>query len=457
MRHPIQRQLLWPMLAVVLLGSAATALLAAWLGMQSVRQAEHERLQQLAGTLTDSGFPLTEGVLKRMSELSGAVFVTLDDSGRIQHSSQAWTESDQQQLSELPMNSSSIASFRDNPIELSTGEFRAVRIPVRMSARTQPLSLVILTPQERWDDLAWKGMLPPLIAGLLSCTIAAALAVILSRQFVQRIHSLSDRAAELAEGCFERHPLPLIDDEMRDLAVAMNVAAEKLTHYESQVRRGERLQTLGRLGAGMAHQLRNAITGARMALDLHAGELPTTADRESLSVALRQMSLMESYLLRFLTLGRGHMPQKIDFDFSQFMTEALQLIEPICRHHTISVTWQPPSSPVLIHGDAEGLRQMVLNLLMNAIEAVQSQPVTQRQIGVELHDQQGIQICIWDSGPGPSAEMSPKLFEPFASDKPDGTGLGLAVAMEIAKSHDGTIRWSRSAERTCFTVEIPGS
>ena len=85
MRHPIQRQLLWPMLAVVMLGSAVTAVLSAWIGMRAVRKAEHERLKQLVATLTDAGFPCTDAVLKRMSELSGARFVTLDESGAVRH------------------------------------------------------------------------------------------------------------------------------------------------------------------------------------------------------------------------------------------------------------------------------------------------------------------------------------------------------------------------------------
>ena len=106
MRRPIQRQLLVPMLLVVVLSSAATALLAAWLGMRAVRQGEQERLQQLADTLTNSGFPLTDAVLRRMSDLSGAQFATLDDAERVQHINLSVNDDERRRLAALPLTAS---------------------------------------------------------------------------------------------------------------------------------------------------------------------------------------------------------------------------------------------------------------------------------------------------------------------------------------------------------------
>jgi signal transduction histidine kinase len=251
-------------------------------------------------------------------------------------------------------------------------------------------------------------------------------------------------------------PLPPLNDERRDLAAALNTTAEKLNRYETQIRQGERMKTLGRLGAGMAHQLRNAITGARMALDLHAAELPAKMDRESLTMAGRQLALMEAYLKRFLTLGRSETPVRQDVNLSALASEALQLVAPICRHHAISVTWQPPDQDSSLRGDADALRQMLLNVLINAIEAVQPLPVAERKIGIELPSTSDgkIPIRIWDHGPGPATNVAPRLFEPFVTDKPDGTGLGLAVAQDIAQGHGGTIRWHRSGGTTVFEVEL---
>src|SRR4051812_34061572 len=193
MRRPIQQQLLWPMLAVVVLASAVTALLAAWLGMANARRAEEIRLHQLASALTDAGFPLTESVLKRMADLSGAQFVTLDHGGEIQQSSLSLDKVDQRQLARLPANPTSDKSSTHDPLKLSTGQFRGVRIPIRTSSTVRPLSLVILTSQSRWNDLAWQAALPPLVAGMLAAGFAGLFAVLLSRHFVRRIHALGDR------------------------------------------------------------------------------------------------------------------------------------------------------------------------------------------------------------------------------------------------------------------------
>lgn len=456
MRKPIQRQLLWPMLQVVFLGSAVTALLASGISVRTARHAEELRLEQLASTLTSAGFPLTDAVLSRMAQLSGAQFVALREDGVVAQASDSVLLSDGRQLADLPVQPGLPSASGHQELHLPIGDFRAIRIPVRTAVSPQTLTLVILTSQQRWNELAWRAAMPPIVAGLLAASFAAAFAVVLSRQFVMRIRWLAGRAADLAQGRFERDALPPVDDELRDLAAALNTTAEKLRHYESEIRLGERLKTLGRLGAGMAHQLRNAITGARMALDFHAGELSATAERESLAVAVRQLTLMEAYLQRFLTLGRGEFPERRAVDLAGLVGDALQLVEPICRHHAIAVDWQPPARQVRIEGDVDSLRQMLLNLLMNAIEAVQPLAAANRKLGVELTmaANERIRLECWDQGPGPAESIAPRLFERFVTDKPGGTGLGLAVAKEIAEAHGGGMTWRREGRRTVFEATL---
>ena len=100
--------------------------------------------------------------------------------------------------------------------------------------------------------------------------------------------------------------VPAGDDEIRDLALSVNSMAEKLGQYEQDVRTSERVRTLGQLGAAVAHQLRNLATGARMAVELHRRECGgRQRSAKSLEVALRQLRLMESYLQRFLRIGRS--------------------------------------------------------------------------------------------------------------------------------------------------------
>jgi signal transduction histidine kinase len=232
--------------------------------------------------------------------------------------------------------------------------------------------------------------------------------------------------------------------------------SEQLGHYEEQVRRSERLRTLGQLGAGIAHQLRNSATGARLALEFHAAEIPPTIDRESLDVALRQLDLMETSLKRFLRLGRGEQVPTEEVALGKLIEETLPLIEPSCRHAGLVLEWEPPRDEIVLNGDADSLRQLLLNLLVNAVEATTSASGQRGVVRVELvRTIDGyVVLRVLDTGPGPAPEIASQLFEPFATSKPDGTGLGLSVAQEIAMAHGATLSWRREGMQTCFELRI---
>jgi signal transduction histidine kinase len=246
------------------------------------------------------------------------------------------------------------------------------------------------------------------------------------------------------------------NDEIRDLALTINVMADQLSRYEREIRQSERLRTLGQLGAGIAHQLRNAATGGRMAIELHQRSCPAGEQDESLEVALRQLRLMESYLQRFLALGRPSVePQEI-VALDRVVEDALALVRPACVHAGIDLRVVATSGPLQVRGHAESLHQLVVNLVLNAVEAAVSQAGGPPQVVVELENPPGRAVLrIKDSGPGPSPRVQAALFEPFVTDKPDGTGLGLFVTRQIAQAHGATVHWERAGEMTCFSVAFP--
>ena len=164
-------------------------------------------------------------------------------------------------------------------------------------------SLVVLYSQERWSAAMWQAAYPALVAGAVAVLAVVVVTTLLARRFVRPIRRLGDQTARIAQGDFTPVGVGKVDDELRDLAVSINRMTERLSQYEREVRRSEQLRTLGQLGAGMAHQLRNAATGGRMAIELHQRQC-AAAGGEDLEVALRQLRLMESYLQRFLTLSR---------------------------------------------------------------------------------------------------------------------------------------------------------
>jgi C4-dicarboxylate-specific signal transduction histidine kinase len=183
-------------------------------------------------------------------------------------------------------------------------------------------------------------------------------------------------------------------------------------------------------------------------------------------MALRQIELMESYLQRFLRLGAGRdeavRPRDLrDIALAEFVDEVLSLVRPRGRHVGVEIQWTAPASPILVHGDRQELQELLVNLLLNGIEAATAHQSESAAAWVRVEvwaaPPNRVTLRVLDSGPGPSDLIATQLFEPFVTDKPEGTGLGLAVAKQIAESHGGTLRWSRESGATCFEVDLPRS
>ena len=200
-----------------------------------------------------------------------------------------------------------LAGFAEgNAIAIGGENYLAARllVPNRGGDEAGPLSLAVLYPEEQWSAVRRQAIYPLLLVGAAAVLAAMLVTALLARQVVRPLEFLRRQAAAIEQGDFRPMPLARRNDEIQDLARSINHMVERLARYEADVRQNERLRTLGQLGAGMAHQIRNAATGARLALDLHRRVCSAADDSETLDVAVRQMALMETYLQRFLTLGR---------------------------------------------------------------------------------------------------------------------------------------------------------
>ena len=208
-----------------------------------------------------------------------------------------------------------------------------------------------------------------MIAGLVAAGIAVAAATWLARRLARPIRAFAVRTATIAKGDFTPMPPVRYNDELSDLAESINHMTGQLAKHQRQALHNERLRTLAQLGASMAHQLRNAATGGRMAIELHRRDCPSGHSDESLDVALRQMRLMESYLRQFLSIDKPAAAIRERVDTTLLVAEVLELVRPSCLHAGIDLQFCPPSDPLFIKGEPEALRQLVTNLVVNATEA----------------------------------------------------------------------------------------
>lgn len=457
-RWPIHRQLLVPMVSVVLLASLlATAITALWIARR-VRNEQVENLWRVAETLGESTFPLTGPVLAQMKGLSGAEFVLVGPDENLRESTlpvgRTWLES----LARIAQSSDNDQRGNQQVVSLGKRDYLVAYIGVGGRFRPADTStLWIFYPEDQLVSRIYQAVFPALIAGLVAAAIAVAITTWLARRLARPLGDLAARTTAIAQGDFTTLPVGRRNDELRDLVESINRMTEQLAGYERQIRRQERLKTLGQLGASMAHQLRNAATGGRMAIELHRRECTAGATDESLDVALRQLRLMESYLRQFLSIGESApaAPQRVNATL--LVEEVLSLVRPSCVHSGIELKFTPPEQPLFLRGDPESIRQLVANLVLNAAEAAGGGNSVPPRVSVEIarnSDDEG-SIRVRDTGPGLAPEVRDELFDSFVTTKPDGFGIGLFVARQIAQRHNGRLHWCREGDETCFQFDFP--
>lgn len=460
LRLPISLQLLLPIVGLVVLAVVVSAAATAgWLALR-VRFEQRESMRGLAQALADARFPLTQHVLAQLHEFTGAEFVLFDEQRRISATTlPALSESNRRLIAELiesPLASHSLRLPRTsdgNPAEAE--EFFIDRVALTSPPGPARGTLFVLHPQQRVTHRMLAAGVPALVVGAAAVLLSLAAGAWLARRMVRPVHTIREQAARIAQGDFAPMPIDRPNDELRDLCEAINRMAVQLSEYEGAVRRSERMETLGRLGAALAHQLRNAAAGSRLAIELHARLCPVEKN-ESLTVALRQLTIIETYLQRFLSLGQIAPPCRAAIDVRRAIDEATALLQPLIEHHGVRVDVAAPDRPVAVAADAEAIRQLIVNLTGNAIEAAQTVANRGGHVWLNIGCQGDRAILtVADNGPGPPAEIAARLFEPFASAKTGGIGLGLWVARQIAEAYGGSLAWRRESGRTIFEFRFP--
>ncbi|MSQ95593.1 MAG: HAMP domain-containing histidine kinase [Gemmataceae bacterium] len=461
MRFSIRYQLLLPLLALML-GLVGASTWSAWSSGQRARRQIETQIDDIAKTVTTPpSFPLTTSILHLMKGLSGAEFLLCDENRIPIRDKSELVSTLSEAPNELPAPAHPEQHF-DKPVQI--GKILYVGRGVALQHADRPGSILyILYPESRWREAVWEALRPALALGIVGSLVSVVLSVVLTQMLSRRIQEMERRTRLIAEGDFSPLPLPSLNDELRDLGQSVNEMAQRLAQFQDTIRQTERLRLLGQVSGGLAHQLRNGVAGARLAVQLHTQECPSPpvplpgregrGTDESLTVALRQLSLVEMHLKKFLDLGKALDLQQQPCRLEEIISDTAQLLGPQCRHAHIDLRVAPPAeSSVPLSGDAAQLGHLFLNVLSNAIEAAGPDGWVEVRWGAA---NRVAFVEVRDSGPGPGPEVAARLFEPFVTGKREGVGLGLAVARQVAEAHGGSIRWTRETGCTCFRIELP--
>jgi two-component system, NtrC family, sensor histidine kinase HydH len=284
-----------------------------------------------------------------------------------------------------------------------------------------------------------------------------------------------------------------LESALQDMAEHVGTVIERLEQREREVLRGEQLAAVGQLAAGIAHELRNPLMAIKILVQSAAEGSEGALEGRDLAVVEEEIGRLESSIQALLDFARPPKPAIVAFDLRQLVRQTVDLVTARAEQQRVSLVCQLPDQPAMVDVDGGQIRQVLLNLFFNALDAMSDGGIVRIEIRGETHRQfrdgngsepehlavpstaasppgslgefrsnganeveDGFVLCVADDGPGLPAELGPRIFEPFVSTKETGTGLGLPICRRIVEEHGGEIKALNGPRRGArFLVWLP--
>jgi signal transduction histidine kinase len=312
-------------------------------------------------------------------------------------------------------------------------------------------------------------------AELLGCREPAALARHWDEEFRARIAAMSRAAAGPAGRPIEVDLTPATADAEARLRIELyRLGADSCEGYLALVRSAESLEALQselglaiqmrgltRFYAAFAHDLKAPLNAMVMTLELLKLTVQDdTADQPAHEKQLKYIGVLNEEIRRLdrqlrslLSHTAPPSQQRQELDLRALLLDLESLLAPQARHQRVTLTTRVPEEPVTLVGHADRLKQAMLNILINALEAMPNGGM----LGIELQrGAEAVQLTVRDSGPGIPPELLAAIYDMHFTTKSGGTGVGLYVARSVVQTHGGTIEvQSAPSAGTTFTVTLP--
>ncbi|HVV72846.1 MAG TPA: ATP-binding protein [Verrucomicrobiae bacterium] len=233
-----------------------------------------------------------------------------------------------------------------------------------------------------------------------------------------------------------------------------------LTRSHTIIQRQEKLASLGILASGVAHEIRNPLTAIKFRLFSLKNSLPELSGNEDATLIANEINRLERIVKDFLQFARPSEPEMGRVALPRVVKEVQDLLKMQLERMGIQLKVDA-GEPVWVHADAQQIKQVLINLIQNAAEAIGRNgrvTVGIRQATAELEGRTGpaAVLQVADTGKGIAPEVEARLFDPFFTTKERGTGLGLAIAARIVEKHGGVLRYETELNRgTTFEVVLP--
>lgn len=310
------------------------------------------------------------------------------------------------------------------------------------------------------SQLAWGMAGVGGLGGIAGVVLGFGIARVLTRS-IRRLHvQLRDAAGKLG------HDLPEIvltgeggfgglHTEIDRLTGRIERLVQDLHDREREVVRAEQLAALGQLAAGIGHEIRNPLTSIKLLVQAaieDPGRAALTPD--DMRMIEQEVRRIESTLQTFLDFARPSRPERRAIDLQEVLGAVVGLLRGRAEKQNVAVRVEAPPGPIIIQAYPGQFRQVFMNLVLNALDAMPSGGSLLLRVRREHSGR--VEVAVTDTGPGIAPTMLPRLFTPFASGKETGLGLGLVISRRIVEDHDGTIgAANRAGGGATFFVRLP--
>jgi len=222
----------------------------------------------------------------------------------------------------------------------------------------------------------------------------------------------------------------------------------------------DKMSSLGRVAAGIAHEIRNPLSGINLHLGVADRLLRNTGDASQVHDSLKEIKeasrSIEAVIRRVMDFAKPNMPKFQPLDINDHVQQAVRLCAVALRKSGVQLTVDLTTEPLLCRADSNLIQRVVLNLLTNAVEAMENESGNKNILVTSLKIDSQAVVRVADSGPGVPENIADRIFEPFYTTKRDGTGIGLSLSRRIAMDHLGALFVEKNLTGgAVFVLSIP--
>jgi signal transduction histidine kinase len=311
------------------------------------------------------------------------------------------------------------------------------------------------------ESLAQAGFIKTLALIVLPSVLFLGLLLtyILIKQLLEPIRQLSMETGLRAGAPGGRDEVQALSRRVHDLIVNVDQAQTKLEQSQEHLLQSEKMAMVGKLAAGVAHSIRNPLTSVKMRLFSMGRTLEMTpTQKEDFEVISEEIRHIDTIVANFLEFSRPPKLLMQKVSPSDVVDMALQLLQHRLESYNVEVNLKRRHPLPEVWADPDQLKEVLVNLLTNACEAMQNGGAIIIQEGETFLQSIGqvVTIQVSDNGPGIPESIHDKVFQPFFTTKEEGTGLGLSIAARILGEHGGWLDVeSQEGQGTTFTINLP--